>query len=80
MESIGWYGVVFSLEASAEDALNKLSAGHGTDYDLLRCNLLLDISKALRAGLERQHDYDSSDRKNWTMAQRMAYDYAREKK
>lgn len=62
MNNYGWYGVVFSLEQTADEkikiAKEKLENGDNTDFLFMEISIYMNLSKALRAGLERSHEYD----------------------
>lgn len=62
MNSYGWYGVVFALEDTAREKLKQVERNlrDGIDSDLLvtETSIYLNLSKALRAGLERSHQFE----------------------
>lgn len=63
MNSYGWYGVVFALEDIAREKLKQVEQNlrDGIDSELLlitETSIYLNLSKALRAGLERSHQFE----------------------
>lgn len=58
MTGWGLYGIVFSLEKKAEEVLKQIDTGdRDTDLQILRAQILIDLSSALRAGLDREAEY-----------------------
>lgn len=66
MNSYGWYGVVFALDDVAREKLKQIEQNlqDGIDSGLLvtETSIYFNLSKALRAGLERSHQFEMKNK------------------